>query len=47
MNVLSWDVAALQLFLVVWFTLYAYAGNRRSEPFWAGFLNPFGIRKSA
>ena len=30
------------VFLVGWFSLYGYALDHRTEPFWYGFLHPFG-----
>lgn len=39
---MNFSEAVLQLFLIVWLTIYTHAANHTNEPFWRGFLNPFG-----
>lgn len=40
---MSLDAELAIAFTVFWLQLYSHAARHREEPFWKGFLDPFGL----
>lgn len=40
---MTWEIWLCIGFVICWVALYWYAIAHRDEPFWSGFLDPFGF----